>query len=156
MFHFYWVSMQIENVCFNSQNKHKCRKILRSDVLNTVNYHLGAVPKLPKLTIKNFPIKMHATFKLSFHEHEQFALSYYVPHACICSMWLSVSVQQLFYFGKGTCIICIVVLRNPIGWRLQPTRDSRALGIFPPMSSRHRNLAPLGRWHATIYISISC
>ena len=30
-------------------------------------------------------------------------------------------------------------------------RHSLALGSFPPMSSRHRNLEPLGRWHATIY-----
>ncbi len=57
MFHFYWVSMQIENVCFNSQNMHKHIKNLRSDVLNTVNYYLGAVPKVPKLKIKNFSIK---------------------------------------------------------------------------------------------------
>ena len=37
---------------------------------------------------------------------------------------------------------------------VQPTRDSRALGSFPPMSLRHRNLETLGRWHATIYYMI--
>ncbi len=31
-------------------------------------------------------------------------------------------------------------------------RGFRALGSLPPMSSRHRNLEPLGRWHATIYL----
>ncbi len=43
-------------------------------------------------------------------------------------------------------------LCNPIVQRLQPTGDFCALGSAPPMSSRHRNLEPLGRWHATIYI----
>ncbi len=38
-------------------------------------------------------------------------------------------------------------------WGLQPTCGSCALGSPPPMSSRHRNLEPLGRWPATIYIS---
>ncbi len=32
-------------------------------------------------------------------------------------------------------------------------RSPRTFGSPPPMSSRHRNLEPLGRWHATIYIS---
>ncbi len=42
---------------------------------------------------------------------------------------------------------------------LQPlvsTHDSRALGSPPPMSSRHRNLEPLGRWHATISNELPC
>ena len=39
---------------------------------------------------------------------------------------------------------------NPIRWRLQPTRGSRELGSSSLMSSRHRNLESLGRWHATI------
>ncbi len=33
-------------------------------------------------------------------------------------------------------------------------RGSRAFGSPPPMSSRHRNLEPLERWHATIYTYI--
>ena len=36
-------------------------------------------------------------------------------------------------------------------WRLEPTSGSRGLGSPPPMSSLHRNLEPLGRWHATIF-----
>ena len=43
------------------------------------------------------------------------------------------------------CILC-----SPVGWRLQLLRGSRTFGIPPPMSSRQRNLEPLGRWHATI------
>ncbi len=34
-------------------------------------------------------------------------------------------------------------------------RGSHAFGSFPPMSSCHRNLEPLGRWYATIY-KIGC
>ncbi len=40
------------------------------------------------------------------------------------------------------------ILCNPIGWRLQK------VGSSSPMSSRHRNLEPLGRWHATIFMDI--
>ena len=42
---------------------------------------------------------------------------------------------------------------NPVGWRLQPMHGPCTFGSPPPMSSRHRNSEPLGRWHQTIYIS---
>ncbi len=34
----------------------------------------------------------------------------------------------------------------------QPTRGPHALVSPPPMSLRHRNLEPYGRWHATVYL----
>ncbi len=37
---------------------------------------------------------------------------------------------------------------------VRPMRGFRVFGSPPPMSSRHRNLEPLGRWHATIYYDI--
>ncbi len=43
------------------------------------------------------------------------------------------------------------ILCSPVGWRLQPMGGLRAFGSPPPMSSRHCNLEPLGRWHATKY-----
>ncbi len=42
-----------------------------------------------------------------------------------------------------------------IGWRLQPTRDSRVFGSPLLMSSRHLILEPTGRWHATILYTCS-
>ncbi len=37
-------------------------------------------------------------------------------------------------------------------WRLQPSRELFALVSPPLMSSRHHNLEPYRRWHATIHI----
>ena len=39
------------------------------------------------------------------------------------------------------------------GWRLQPSRGLLALVSPPLMSSRHHNLEPYGRWHATLCIN---
>ncbi len=58
--------------------------------------------------------------------------------------------------GKRLCIYMI----NPHkystvctkGWRLQPTRA----WDLPPMFSRHGNLEPLGRWHATTFNTVMC
>ncbi len=99
---------------------------------------------------------------------ELYILSRPTISSCIYSIWLSVSVQQLCYFGivAVSCgyDTCFAVQTCDGLYHLKtcaiPTadrnmRDPRTLGGFPLMSSRHRNLEPLGRWHATIYIYVS-
>ncbi len=54
---------------------------------------------------------------------------------CINQHWLGVCIKH-----------CLLV----IGWRLQPM-----FGSPPLMFSRHRNLEPLGRWHAAVYKLVS-
>ena len=65
-------------------------------------------------------------------------------------MYWALFVDNFIVLSKD--ISCIKVLCNPVGWRLQPARGPRAFGSPPPMSSRHRNSEPLGRWDATIYL----
>ncbi len=52
--------------------------------------------------------------------------------------------------GSIDLVISQIIFCNPPGWRLQPTRGSRALVSPPLVSSRHRILEPYGRWHVTI------
>ncbi len=60
-------------------------------------------------------------------------------HLCIVATHPLISFVWVQIASKVYLMLLLVV-----GWRFQPVRDSRAFGSPPPMSSRHRNLEPLG------------
>ena len=72
----------------------------------------------------------------------------YLDLDCIYGLYMYLDLD-LLVVDLCPSLIWGRILCNPMGWRLQPTRGSRALGSFPPLSSRHHNLEPLGRWRST-------
>ena len=64
-------------------------------------------------------------------------------------------VYMYSVLGCGLSVHRALFAAQSPGWRLQPSRGLLALVSPPLMSSRHHNLEPYWRWHATIYMDMN-